>query len=98
VVWTFGPDDLNTKNQLQILYTKEDLIYLPPTLLDLCHLIKDSELLISTSTGPMHLAGALNIKTISFFGDSLFASPEEKIFYKGRYFFLKGCCVSAIKS
>lgn len=77
VVWTFGPDDLNTKNQLQILNSKEDLIYQPPTLLDFCHLINDSELLISTSTGPMHLAGALNIKTISFFGDSLFASPKR---------------------
>jgi len=25
----------------------------------------------------MHLAGMLNIKTISFFGDSLFASPKR---------------------
>ncbi|CAC9571680.1 ADP-heptose--lipooligosaccharide heptosyltransferase II [uncultured Gammaproteobacteria bacterium] len=77
VVWTFGPDDLNTKNQLQVLNSKEDLIYQPPTLLDFCHLINDSKLLISTSTGPMHLAGALNIETISFFGDSLFASPKR---------------------
>ena len=32
---------------------------------------------ISTSTGPMHLAGAVNIKTLSFFGDSLFASSKR---------------------
>ncbi|AYQ56987.1 glycosyltransferase family 9 protein [Bathymodiolus thermophilus thioautotrophic gill symbiont] len=77
VVWTFGPDDLNTKNQCQTLISQEDLIYQPPTLLDFCYLIEDSELLISTSTGPMHLAGMLNIKTISFFGDNLFASPKR---------------------
>ena len=77
VVWTFGPDDLQTKIQIQTLIDKQDLIYQPLTLLDFCNLINDSEMLISTSTGPMHLAGALNIKTISFFGSTLFASPKR---------------------
>ena len=77
VVWTFGPDDLQTKIQIQTLIDKQDLIYQPLTLLDFCNLINDSEMLISTSTGPMHLAGALDIKTISFFGSTLFASPKR---------------------
>jgi len=42
-----------------------------------CFLIRDSELLVSTSTGPMHLAGVLNIKTVSFFGSNLFASSKR---------------------
>lgn len=77
VVWTFGPDDLGTQKQIEKMLDFESIIYQPATLLDFCHLINNSELLISTSTGPMHLAGALNIKTISFFGHSLFASPKR---------------------
>jgi ADP-heptose:LPS heptosyltransferase len=77
IIWVFGPDDLGVKEKIIGLIPDSDLIYKPPTLLDYCFLIRDSELLISTSTGPMHLAGMLNIKTISFFGDSLFASPNR---------------------
>lgn len=77
VVWTFGPDDLNAKESIQMLIPKEDLIYQPPTLMDFCYLIRDSQMLISTSTGPMHLAGILNINTVSFFGNNLFASSKR---------------------
>ncbi len=77
VVFTFGPDDHQTQVKIQDLIPAEMMIYRPPTLLDFCHLINDSELLVSTSTGPMHLAGALNIKTISFFGNTPFASPKR---------------------
>jgi len=77
VIWVFGPDDLDTENKIKKLIPDSDIIHHPETVLDYCYLIKDSELLISTSTGPMHLAGALNIKTVSFFGDSLFAGPKR---------------------
>jgi ADP-heptose:LPS heptosyltransferase len=77
IVWTFGPDDLDAKNHFTKIAPKRDIIFQPETLLDFCYLINDSELLISTSTGPMHLAGLLNIKTISFFGDDLFSSPKR---------------------
>ena len=77
IIWVFGPDDLNAKEKVEGLIPDSDIIYQPTTLLDYCYLIRDSELLISTSTGPMHLAGALNIKTVSFFGDNLFASFER---------------------
>ena len=77
VVWVFGPDDLGAKDKISALISDSDIIYQPPTVMDYCYLIRDSELLISTSTGPMHLAGALNIKTVSFFGSSLFASSKR---------------------
>jgi len=77
VVWVFGPDDLDAKNKIKALIPDIDIIYQPLTLLDYCFLIRDSELLVSTSTGPMHLAGALNIKTVSFFGNNLFASSKR---------------------
>jgi len=77
VVWVFGPDDLDTKDKIIALIPDADIVYHPPTLLDYCFLIRDSELLVSTSTGPMHLAGVLNIKTVSFFGSNLFASSKR---------------------
>ncbi len=77
VVWTFGPDDLLTKEKTANQIDKNMIIFQPPSLLDFCDLMNDSKLLVSTSTGPMHLAGALNIKTISFFGDNLFASAKR---------------------
>jgi ADP-heptose:LPS heptosyltransferase len=77
IIWVFGPDDLDAKDKIKGLVPDSDIIHQPPTLLDYCFLIRDSELLISTSTGPMHLAGALNIKTVSFFGDNLFAGPKR---------------------
>ncbi len=77
VVWVFGPDDLDAKDKIKGLIPDTDIIYHPSTLLDYCFLIGDSELLVSTSTGPMHLAGALNIKTVSFFGNNLFASSKR---------------------
>jgi ADP-heptose:LPS heptosyltransferase len=77
VVWVFGPDDLDAKDKIKGLIPDSDIIHHPSTLLDYCFLIRDSELLISTSTGPMHLAGALNVKTISFFGSNLFASSKR---------------------
>jgi len=77
VVWVFGPDDLDAKDKIKTSIPDTDIIYHPLTLLDYCFLIGDSELLVSTSTGPMHLAGALNIKTVSFFGSNLFASSKR---------------------
>ncbi|WPE16251.1 glycosyltransferase family 9 protein [Candidatus Thioglobus autotrophicus] len=77
IIWVFGPDDLGVKDKIKELIPDLDIIYHPLTVLNYCYLIRDSELLISTSTGPMHLAGALNIKTVSFFGGSLFASSKR---------------------
>ena len=39
--------------------------------------IAKSKLFVSTSTGPMHLAGLVNIKTLSFFGETIFASSKR---------------------
>jgi ADP-heptose:LPS heptosyltransferase len=45
--------------------------------MDFARYIASSSLFVSTSTGPMHLAGATNTMTLSFFGDSLFASSKR---------------------
>jgi len=46
-------------------------------LIEFCKFLAESKLLVSTSTGPMHLAGAVNTSTLSFFGDSVFASSRR---------------------
>lgn len=78
VVFTFGPDDLEAKKELESAIDLEAVFYESKgPIIDFCKLLSGFELFISTSTGPMHLAGAVNTKTISFFGDSLFASSKR---------------------
>ncbi len=78
VVFTFGPDDGESKKYIEEnIDFKVDIIDSKMSLVDFCKLISSFDLFVSTSTGPMHLAGALNIRTLSFFGDSLFASSKR---------------------
>ncbi|MBN2964651.1 glycosyltransferase family 9 protein [Sulfurospirillum sp. T05] len=78
VFFTFGPDDVALKTQV------EAQVDFPATLLPAfesleayCRFLSDCALFVSTSTGPMHLAGAVNIPTLSFFGSSAFASSKR---------------------
>jgi ADP-heptose:LPS heptosyltransferase len=81
VVFTFGPDDQETKayfvskteNDNNRISIRDDF----NTLLAFTKFIASSKLFVSTSTGPMHLAGLTNTKTLSFFGDTLFASAKR---------------------
>ena len=78
VVFTFGPDDGITKEYIQKHIDFDVIIYeSKSSLLNFCKLLSNFEIFVSTSTGPMHLAGSVNIKTISFFGESLFASAAR---------------------
>ena len=78
IFFTFGPDDLKSKEYIQKHLDFEATIYESKgTIVDFCHFLATLELFVSTSTGPMHLSGMLNIKTISFFGDNTFASPKR---------------------
>ncbi|RLA25813.1 MAG: lipopolysaccharide heptosyltransferase family protein [Gammaproteobacteria bacterium] len=78
VVFTFGPDDGDSKTYIEThIDFPAELIDSKMSLVDFCKLIATFDVFVSTSTGPMHLAGALNIKTVSFFGNSLFASSKR---------------------
>ncbi|MDX4064296.1 glycosyltransferase family 9 protein [Aliarcobacter skirrowii] len=78
VVFSFGPDDEKSKEYIESKLDFKVTIYNSKgTLLDFAKYIASSTLFVSTSTGPMHLAGATNSKTLSFFGDSLFASSKR---------------------
>ena len=83
---TFGPDDKEAKNffkekikKISILNSQFS-IKIRDDFSDIWEFTKFialSKLFISTSTGPMHLAGLTNTKTLSFFGDNLFASSKR---------------------
>jgi len=78
IVFSFGPDDETSKE-----YIKEHLDFEATmfdskvSLMEFTQYIANSMLFVSTSTGPMHLAGATNTQTLSFFGESLFASAKR---------------------
>ncbi|MDD5156435.1 glycosyltransferase family 9 protein [Sulfurimonas sp.] len=75
VVFTFGPDDTKSKEYIEShLDFKAELLVSKMSLMEFCQFLAGCELFISTSTGPMHLAGAVNTNTLSFFGNTLFAS------------------------
>ena len=78
IVFSFGPDDLHTKEYIEKNLDFKATIYNSKTsLFDFAKYIASSSLFVSTSTGPMHLAGATNTKTLSFFGSKLFASSKR---------------------
>lgn len=78
IVFTFGPDDTKSKDYIQSKVDFDCIIYESDLkLMDFCKLLANFEVFVSTSTGPMHLAGAVNTQTLSFFGDNLFASPKR---------------------
>jgi len=78
VVFTFGPDDLAAYDQVRAsLDFEADLVQSLPSLWAFCAFLQACTLFVSTSTGPMHLAGSVNIQTLSFFGASVFASSRR---------------------
>ena len=78
VFFTFGPDDAALKKEVEKLLDFPAAV-LPAfgTLEEFCRFLSTCALFVSTSTGPMHLAGAVNIPTLSFFGSSTFASSKR---------------------
>lgn len=78
IVFTFGPDDKISKEYIKSKIDFDMILYDSNlSLINFCKLLSNFEIFVSTSTGPMHLAGAVNIKTISFFGNNLFASSKR---------------------
>lgn len=80
-IFSFGPDDAEIHDEfLRLSRTKgldADVLNGSLSLWEYCGFLQFCEVLVSTSTGPMHLAGAVNCKTISFFGATAFASSKR---------------------
>ncbi len=78
IIFSFGPDDDVSKEYITSnldfpAIVRDDF----SSLWDFTLFIATSKLFVSTSTGPMHLAGLTNTNTLSFFGENLFASSKR---------------------
>lgn len=78
IVFSFGPDDMKTKEYIERNLDFEATIRDDfKSLWEFTLFIATSKVFVSTSTGPMHLAGLTNTPTLSFFGSNLFASSKR---------------------
>ena len=65
---TAGPDELAHAETLsELINTPHHVHYSRGSIIDFCKLIGVSDIFISGSTGPLHIAGALNICTVAFY-------------------------------
>ena len=78
IVFSFGPDDEKSKEYIKQKLDFEATIFDSKiSLWEFTKYLSTSLVFVSTSTGPMHLAGATNTTTLSFFGNTLFASNKR---------------------
>lgn len=73
LVLTVGPEDAKQVAALQQLLDGKAAIASGLNLLELCQLIACSQLFIAGSTGPLHIAGALDTPTVGFYSNRLSA-------------------------
>lgn len=79
IVLTFGPDEKKLYEEMQIRLRDEKVIFYFSLvgLIYFAKLLSSFKLFISTSTGTYHLASLVGTPTMTFFGDSLFASASR---------------------
>ena len=74
---TAGPGELSVAAELsdRLQDTDHALFESKAGIVDFCKIINTADLFISGSTGPLHIAGALNINTVAFYPSKRSASP-----------------------
>lgn len=78
VVFTFGPDDRELVSEVEERLGEQVVIYQSVgSIYDFALLLSGFSIFVSTSTGTMHLAAGMNIRTLSFFGEVRVASPAR---------------------
>ena len=79
VVLTFGPDEKELYEEMQLRLAGKDVVFYLSLdgLLYFAKLISKFKLFVSTSTGTYHLASLVGTPTITFFADTLFASAKR---------------------
>ena len=79
VVLTFGPDEKELYEEMQSRLNGEDIVFYLSLdgLVYFAKLVSRFKLFVSTSTGTYHIASAVGTPTMTFFGDSLFASAAR---------------------
>jgi ADP-heptose:LPS heptosyltransferase len=79
VVMTFGPDESALRQEAAEKAAGLDIVFYTSKngLVDFAKLLASFRLFVSTSTGTYHLAAAVGTPTMTFFGDSRFASVKR---------------------
>ena len=79
VVMTFGPDEQTLYEYCKNALENENVVFYisKDGLVNFAKLLSNFKLFISTSTGTYHLAALVGTPTMTFFGDSLFASSKR---------------------
>jgi len=79
VVLTFGPDEKGLYEQMQERLFGEDVVFYLSLegIVYFAKLVSNFRLFVSTSTGTYHLASLVGCPTMTFFGDSKFASAAR---------------------
>lgn len=79
VILTFGPDEIELCEEMKMHLVDEDILFYISNngLLHFAKIISQFKLFVSTSTGTYHLASLVGTPTMTFFGDSLFASASR---------------------
>ena len=79
VVLTFGPDEKELYKEMKSRLKDEKIIFYISQngIVNFAKLISNFKLFVSTSTGTYHLASLMGCPTMTFFGDSLFASSAR---------------------
>ena len=79
VVFTFGPDEEALMKKAQALLPEQNVVFYLSNegMITFISLLSNFKLFVSTSTGTYHLAALVATPTMTFFGDSLFASVKR---------------------
>ena len=79
IVMTFGPDEQTLYEYCKNALENENVVFYisKDGLVNFAKLLSNFKLFISTSTGTYHLAALVGTPTMTFFGDSLFASSKR---------------------
>ena len=79
VVMTFGPDEKELYEEMQGRFMAYNVVFYfsQDSITYFAKLISNFKLFVSTSTGTYHLASLVGTPTMTFFGDTLFASSKR---------------------
>jgi len=79
VVMTFGPDEVELYEKMQMKFFGTNIVFYLSLegLVYFAKLVSNFKLFVSTSTGTYHIASLVGTPTMTFFGNSLFASAKR---------------------
>lgn len=63
-----GPDEAKLEQNIQRVVQSESISYAPKSIRELAALIKHCNLFLCNDSGPMHIAAALDVRTVAIFG------------------------------